>query len=59
MGFNKKIVGKSIIEEIIIKPSNIELYLRADSLIFEDDETQKKFEELRNEFNERKNNLQN
>ena len=46
MGFNKKIVGKSIIEQIIKKPSNVELYLRADSLIFEDDETQKKFEEL-------------
>jgi hypothetical protein len=50
MGFNKKIVGKAVIEEIISHPAIIELYLRADSLIFEDDEIQQKFEELRDEF---------
>ena len=50
MGFNKKIVGKAVIEEIILHPAIIELYLRADSLIFEEDETQQKFEELRDEF---------
>jgi len=50
MGFNKKIVGKAVIEEIISHPAIIELYLRTDSLIFEDDEIEKKFEELRDEF---------
>jgi hypothetical protein len=50
MGFNKKIVGNSVIEEIISHPAIIELYLRADSLIFDDDEVEKKFEELKNEF---------
>jgi hypothetical protein len=50
MGFNKKIVGKAVIEEIISHPAIIELYLRTDSLIFEDDEVEKKFEELRDEF---------
>ena len=50
MGFNKKIVGKAVIEEIISHPAIIELYLRADALTFEDDETQQKFEELRDEF---------
>jgi hypothetical protein len=50
MGFNKKIVGKSVIEQITMHPAIIELYLRAESLIFEDDETQQKFEELRDEF---------
>ena len=38
MGFNKRIVGKSVIEEVTSHPAIIELYLRADSLIFEDDE---------------------
>jgi hypothetical protein len=50
MGFNKKIVGKAVIEEIISHPAIIEIYLRTDSLIFEDDEVEKKFEELRDEF---------
>lgn len=50
MGFNKKIVGKAVIEEIISHPAIIELYLRTDSLIFEDEEVEKKFEELRDEF---------
>ena len=50
MGFNKKIVGKSVIEQITMHPAIIELYLRTDSLIFEDDEVEKKFEELRDEF---------
>lgn len=50
MRFNKKIVGKAVIEEIVSHPAIIELYLRAESLIFEDDETQQKFEELRDEF---------
>ena len=50
MGFNKKIVGKAVIVEIISHPAIIELYLRADALTFEDDEIQQKFEELRDEF---------
>lgn len=50
MGFNKKVVGKAVIEEIISHPAIIELYLRADSLIFDDEEVEKKFEELRDEF---------
>jgi hypothetical protein len=50
MGFNKKIVGKAVIEEIISHPAIIELYLRADALTFEDNEIQQKFEELRDEF---------
>lgn len=51
MGFTKRIVGKSTIEELIAHPAIIELYLRTDSLIFEDDEVQKEFEKLRDEFN--------
>ena len=50
MGFSKKIVGKTVIQEITSCLGIIELYLRADSLIFEDDEVEKKFEELRDEF---------
>lgn len=50
MGFNKKIVGKAAIEEIIMHPAIIELYLRADTLIYEDDEIQKQFEKLKDEF---------
>lgn len=50
MGFNKKIVGKSVIEELTLHPAIIELYLRADSLIFEDDEVQTEFEKLKDEF---------
>ena len=50
MGFNKKIVGKTVIQEITSCLGIIELYLRADSLIFEDEESEKKFQELRDEF---------
>jgi hypothetical protein len=50
MGFNKKIVGKSVIEQITMHPAIIELYLRADSLTFEDDEVQTEFEKLKDEF---------
>lgn len=50
MGFNKKIVGKAVIEQITMHPAIIELYLRADSLTFEDDEVQSEFEKLRDEF---------
>jgi hypothetical protein len=50
MVFNKKIIVKSVIEEIIMHPAIIELYLRADSLIFEDEEVQTEFEKLKDEF---------
>jgi hypothetical protein len=50
MVFNKKIIVKSVIEEIIMHPAIIELYLRADSLIFEDEEIEQKFQELKDEF---------
>ncbi len=50
MGFNKKIVGKTVIQEIKSCLGIIELYLRADSLIFEDEEIEKEFEKLRDEF---------
>ncbi len=50
MGFNKKLVGKSVIEQITMHPAIIELYLRADALTFEDDEIQAEFEKLRDEF---------
>jgi hypothetical protein len=50
VGFNKKIVGKTVIQEISSCLGIIELYLRADSLIFEDEEIEQKFQELKNEF---------
>lgn len=50
MVFNKKIVGKSVIEQITMHPAIIELYLRADSLVFEDEEIEHKFQELKDEF---------
>lgn len=50
MGFNKKIVGKTVIEQITMHPAIIELYLRADSLVFEDEEIEQKFQELKDEF---------
>jgi len=50
MGFNKKIVGKAAIEEITMHPAIIELYLRADSLTFDNEEIQTEFEKLRDEF---------
>jgi hypothetical protein len=50
MGFNKKLVGKSVIEQITMHPAIIELYLRADALMFEDDEVQAEFEKLKDEF---------
>jgi hypothetical protein len=50
MGFNKKLVGKSVIEQITMHPAIIELYLRAESLTFEDEEVQTEFEKLKDEF---------
>jgi hypothetical protein len=50
VGFNKKIVGKTVIQEITSCLGIIELYLRADSLIFEDEEIEQKFQELKDEF---------
>lgn len=50
MVFNKKIVGKAVIEQITMHPAIIELYLRADSLVFEDEEIEQKFQELKDEF---------
>ena len=47
---NKKMVNKSVIEELKSHPAIIELYLRAESLIFSDDEVQKEFETLKDEF---------
>ena len=50
MGFNKRIVGNAAIEEITMHPAIIELYLRSDALVFEDEEIEKKFQELKDEF---------
>ena len=50
MGFNKRIVGNAAIEEITIHPAIIELYLSSDALVFEDEEIEKKFQELKDEF---------
>ena len=50
MGFNKKIVGKTVIEQITMHPAIIELYLRADALTFEDEEIEKQFQALKDEF---------
>ena len=50
MGFNKKIVGEETIQKINSSLEIIDLYLRADLLIFESQEVKKKFQELRDEF---------
>lgn len=50
MGFNKRLVGKSVIEELKSHPAIIELYLRADALVFEDDEIKVEFDKLKDEF---------
>ena len=42
MGFNKKYVGEIVINELILNPDIIELYLRTDSLIFDNGENKKK-----------------
>ena len=50
MGFNKKIVGKKTIEQINDSLDNIELYLKADLILFESKEVNEKFQKLRDEF---------
>jgi hypothetical protein len=50
VGFNKKIVGEETIQKINSSLEIIDLYLRADLLIFESQEVKKKFQELRDEF---------
>lgn len=50
MGFNKRLVGKATIEELKAHPAIIELYLRADALMYEDDEIKDEFDKLKDEF---------
>jgi hypothetical protein len=47
---NTKNVNKSVIEELKSHPAIIELYLRAESLVFSDEEVEKEFETLKDEF---------
>jgi hypothetical protein len=54
MGFNKKYIGDVVIEKLILSPELIGLYLRADSLIFNNEYNKKKFEEITNEYLKRK-----
>ena len=50
MGFNKKYVGEIVIDKLILNPELVELYLQTDSLIFDNGENKKKFEEITNEY---------
>ena len=54
MGFNKKYIGDVVIEKLILSPELIGLYLRADSLIFNNEYNKKKSEEITNEYLKRK-----
>jgi hypothetical protein len=47
---NKKLVNKAVIEELKSHPAIIELYLRAESINFSDEEVEKEFETLKDEF---------
>jgi hypothetical protein len=50
MGFNKKYISEIVIEKLILNPELIEVYLRTDSLIFDNGNNKKKFEEIANEY---------
>ena len=50
MGFNKKYIGKIVIDKLILNPELVELYLQTDSLIFDNGKNKKKFEEITNEY---------
>ena len=50
MGFNKKYISEIVIEKLILNPELIEIYLLTDSLIFDNGENKKKFEEITNEY---------
>jgi hypothetical protein len=50
MGFNKKYISEIVIEKLILNPELIEVYLRTDSLIFDNGKSKKKFEEIANEY---------
>lgn len=54
MGFNKKYVDKVVIDRLILNPQIVEVYLHTDSLIFDNGENKKKFEEITNEYFKRK-----
>lgn len=54
MGFNKKYVNEVVIEKLILSPELIDLYLRSESLIFENEEYKKNFESISNEYLKRK-----
>jgi hypothetical protein len=54
MGFNKKYIGEIVIDKLILNPELVELYLLTDSLIFDNGENKKKFEEITNEYLKRK-----
>lgn len=50
MGFDKKYVDKVVIDRLILNPQIVEVYLHTDSLIFDNGENKKKFEEIANEY---------
>lgn len=54
MGFNKKYVNEVVIKKLILSPELIDLYLRSESLIFENEEDKKNFESISNEYLKRK-----
>lgn len=50
MGFNKKIVGESQIEEIVTNPENIKYYINADVILFSSTQVETKFKEYEIQF---------
>lgn len=54
MGFNKKYVNGEVIQKLVLSPELFDLYLRSDSLIFENGENKEKFKEITNEYLKRK-----
>ena len=50
MGFNKKILGDSQIQEIEMNPENIRYYLKADVILFSSKEIEIKFKEYEKQY---------
>lgn len=54
MGFNKKYIGSNLLEKLISSTELFDVYLKSDSLIFENNEDRKKFKNITDEYNQRK-----
>ena len=54
MGFNKKIISKSLVDDFNNNPNLYEIFKKYDTFIYESEEVKRKFKQIENEYLEKK-----